>query len=182
MSVVQVMSFTVTQVDVLYVSQQIKRDLGAMQTSYPRIVTWERIHDLDLSFGTFLHNDAVTTIGLSIEDPAREHLVYHELRYTISYTGDGSRVGIGGRAITPVAVPASARLTAWVRWSQRMRNLPIEKQRQIIQGTNWGLPSLPGQGGNSFVGKYSGGQHTAYSTYASGPLVAEVEQFRRMSR
>jgi len=180
MSVVQVMSLNVTQVDVLYVSQQIKRDLGAMQHSYPRIVTWERINELDLSFSTFLINDAVATIGLSIEDPNQGHLVYHELRYAISYTGDGARVGLGGRAITPVAVPAGARLTAWVLWSRRMRGLPLDKQSQIIQGTRWGLPSPPG--GNGFVGKYTGGQHTPYSTYASGPLVAQVEEFRRMSR
>ncbi|MFI9387270.1 hypothetical protein [Kutzneria sp. NPDC052558] len=181
MSVVQVMSLTVTQVDVLYVSQQIKRDLGAMQASYPSIVDWKRINELDLSFSTFLINDAVTTIGLSIADPQQGNLVYHELRYAISYTGDGGRVGLGGRAITPVAVPASARLTAWVHWSQRMRNLPLDKQRQIIQGTRWGLPRPPGQPGG-FVGRYTGGQHTAYSTYASGPLVAEAEEFRRMSR
>ncbi|MEU0792752.1 hypothetical protein ABZ342_21990 [Amycolatopsis sp. NPDC005961] len=179
MSVVQAMSLTVTQADVLYVSQQIKRDLGAMQQSYPRIVSWERINTLDLSFSTFLINDAVNTIGLSIEDPAQEHEVFHELRYAISYTGDGSRMGIGGRAITPVPVPSSARLTAWVRWSKHMRELPIDKQRQIIQGTLWGLPSVPGQGGGrTFVGKYSGGQHTGYGTYASGPLSAQAEEYR----
>ena len=173
MSVVQVSSLTITQVDVLYVSQQIKRDLMVLSDCYPTIISQRRVNELDISVGTLLFNDAVKTIGFAIMDP-RNNLVYHELRYTISYTGTGPRTGLGGSAITRVSVPPSARLQAWVSWSRTMLSLPTEKQRQIVQSTGWGVP-----GGSKFNGQYNGTTSAARAIYTSGPLAAQAEEVRR---
>jgi hypothetical protein len=174
MSVVQVVALTITQADVLYVSQQIKRDLMELSDCYPALVSQRRINELDIAVGTLLFNDAVNAIGFAIEDPIADNLVYHELRYRISYNGEGQWTGIGGSTISPVPVPARAKLTPWVQWSQVMLSLPTDKQRQIVQGTGWGIP-----GSSTFRGRYGDSCFTCRATYGSGPLLAQAEEFRR---
>jgi hypothetical protein len=174
MSVVQVSNLTITQADVLYVSQQIKRDLMVLSDHYPTIVSQRRVNQLDIAIGTLLINDAVSVVAFAIEDPYSENLVYHELRYTISYSGTGPRTGIGGGTIVRVPVPPRARLTPWVLWSQTMRSIPAEQQRQVVQNTGWGTP-----GSAKFKGRYKGTTSTPRGMYISGPLAAQAEEFRR---
>ncbi|MFI9813712.1 hypothetical protein [Saccharothrix variisporea] len=174
MSVVHSIDLTVTHNDVLYVSQQIQRDLLKMSECYPHLLSYKRITELNIGISTLLINDAVHTIGFSIHDPADRDLVYHELRYTISYTGVGPRGGVGGATITKLYIPATARFSAWVRWSSSMRALPVAKQKQVVAGTTWGVP-----GSSTFTARYEGTTTTQRSTYMAGALVAEAEEIRR---
>ena len=112
-------------------------------------------------------------VGFAIMDPS-DRLVHHELRYTISHTGTGARTGMGGSEIRPITVPSGARLHAWVHWTTRMLSLPVEEQRQIVQGTSWGIP-----GAATFNGRYDGTTSSARAVYAAGPLAAQAEEIRR---
>lgn len=172
-SVVHVVSVAITQVDVLYVSQQIKRDLNALRDCYPGLLSDRWINDLDIAVGTFLFNDAISSLGFSVIDPADDDLVYHELRYVIEYSGEGSRTGMGGRSLAPVQIPRRVALTPWVVWSQSMLSLPFDKQRLIVQGTGWGAP-----GSDLFRGRYRNDDFLFHATYASGPLAAQAQEYR----
>ncbi|RCG28242.1 hypothetical protein DQ384_24225 [Sphaerisporangium album] len=174
MSIVQTVSLTVTHVDVLYVVQQIKRDLQEFRAAYPALLSADRILDLHDAMVTFIMNDAITRVSFTIEDPAQEHLVLHELRYDISYTGTGPRVGLGGAKVRPVRVPPTARMTPFVVWSPTMRALPPDRQRRILQGTGW-----PPPGTSAFRARYSDGSWVGRSVYSSGVLAAESQEFRR---
>jgi hypothetical protein len=174
MSIVQTYSFTVTSADVLYVTQQIKRDMQSLRQAYPGLIDADYILDLHDAFATFLINDAVSTIALAIEDPLQGHLVFHELRYTISHTGSGLRSGTGGAAVAPRRIPASARFYPWVSWSTSMRSKPRDGQAQIVSGTGW---NVPGQG--PFNLTYTDGSWVDRSGYSSGPLVASIREYRR---
>ena len=140
MSIVQTVSVTVTHVDVLHVAQQIKRDLQEFRKIYPQLVDADRVLDLHDAAVTFLSNDAVTRLGFSIADSAQRDLILHELRYDINYTGSGPRIGLGGAALRSVRTPKTARMTAWVVWSSTMLALSYAEQRNILQGTGWGMP------------------------------------------
>jgi hypothetical protein len=166
-------TITVTHADVLYVAGQITRDLRVWNQIYPKLVSADRVLSLNDAVNTFLSNDAVTQIGFSVVDPGQQHLVLHELRYEISYTGSGARTGRGGAASAAVQVPATARMTPWVAWSQTMLRLSVEQQRRVLEGTDWSLP-----GTHSFNGRYVGGHWTSGATYSSGVLSAESQQYR----
>lgn len=166
-------SITLTHADVLYVAGQITRDLRTWHEIYPKLISADRVLGLNDAVTTFLANDAITKLGFSVVDPSQQHLVLHELRYEISHTGSGPRVGRGGAASSAVSVPATATMTPWVVWSQRMRNLPVAQQCQVLEGTGWSLP-----GTHTFNGRYVNGQWISGPTYSSGQLSAESQQFR----
>jgi hypothetical protein len=166
-------TITVTHADVLYVGQQITRDLQVWNEIYPALVSAGRVLSLNDAVNTFLSNDAVARIGFSIEDPHQQHLILHELRYEISYTGAGPRTGRGGAASSAVRVPATARMTAWVAWSRTMLSLSPEEQRRVLEGTGWSLP-----GTRTFNGRYVDGHWTSGRIYSSGLLSAESQQYR----
>ena len=174
MSIVQTRSVTVTHVDVLHVAQQIKRDLQQLRKGYPRLVDADLILDLHDAVVTFLSNDAVSQLGFSVVDPVQQNLILHELRYNISYTGTGPRVGLGGAEIIPVQIPRTAQMTAWVAWSPTMLALTTSEQRTILNGTGWALP-----GAGKLSGRYSPGSWAGRGIYSSGVLAAESQEFRR---
>lgn len=166
-------TITVTHADVLFVAGQITRDLRVWNQIYPKLVGADRVLSLNDAVNTFLSNDAVAHIGFSIEDPRQQHLILHELRYEISYTGSGPRTGRGGAASAAVRVPATARMTPWVAWSHTMLSLSAEEQRRVLEGTGWSLP-----GTHTFNGRYVGGHWTSGAIYSSGVLSAESQQYR----
>ena len=173
MSFSVVESITIAHADVLYVAQQITRDLQVWRKLYPSLVSEDRVFDLNDAVTTLLANDAVTRIGFSVQDPGQQNLVLHELRYEISYTGSGSRTGRGGASSAAVRIPSTATMTPWVVWSKTMLGLSRELQRRVLEGTGWSLP-----GTRSFNGRYSGGQWTGGPVYSSGALAAESQQYR----
>jgi len=173
MSIVQTISLTVTHVDVLHVAQQIKRDLQEFRRIYPQLIDADRVLDLHDAVVTFLSNDAVTSIGFAIIDPAQQDLILHELRYDINYKGSGPRIGLGGARINSVRIPTTAKMNTWVSWSSTMRALPTSEQRKILQGTGWALP-----GTGKFTGRYSEGSWSQRGIYSSGILAAESQEFR----
>ena len=175
-------SFTVEQVDVLYVAQQINRDLQSLSRAYPRILSTEDAMDLFNAYVTFLSNYAVKRLGFSIYDPAQSNLVYHEIRYEVLYGGDvasinpsGGRSGRGGIPIDAVWVPKTAKFSAWVVWSSHMLTLPKERQSQIVSGTGWLIPGR----GSSFNGSYRGGTWSSIGSYVSGKIGATGKQYRK---
>ena len=168
-----VQTITVTHVDVLHVTQQIKRDLQALMYAYPSLINANQVLDWHDAIVTFLANDAASSLGFSIFDPAENNLVLHELRYNIGYSGTGPRIGLGGAAITPIRISRTAKMSPWVVWSSTMLALTIAKQRQIVQGTGWELP-----GTRTFRGRYSSGAWKSRSTYSSGMLAAEAQEYR----
>lgn len=174
-------TFTVEQVDVLYVAQQINLDLQSMSRAYPTILSMTRATNLFNACTTFLHNYAVKRVGFSIFDPAQSDLVYHELRYEVLYGGQvasinpgGGRMGRGGIPIEAVWVPRTARFTAWVVWSSHMLSLSRERQRQIVSGTGWTVPN----DGSSFDGTYQGGSWSSIGSYASGNIGATGKEYK----
>jgi hypothetical protein len=166
-------TITVTHADVLYVSGQITRDLRKWHEIYPKLVSADRVLSLNDAMTIFLSNDAVAQIGFSVEDPDQQHLVLHELRYEISYTGFGPRTGRGGAANAAAQVPATATMTPWVVWSRAMLSLSAEEQRSVLEGTGWSIP-----GTHTFNARYVGGHWTSGPTYSSGVLSAESQQYR----
>ncbi len=174
MSVVETVSVTVTQADVLYVSEQIKQDLLEFERLYPRLISTRDILQYDTAVSTFLLNYAISTIGFSVENPSMSHLVYHELRYNITiraYTAP--RTGFGGATLSRVSIPASSRITAWVVWSPEMLALSATEQERIVAGTGWQRPGL-----NYFYPIYSDGLFEDRTAYGAGPLVAYNKEYR----
>lgn len=169
----QVLTVTVTHADVLYVVQQIKKDLSAWSDAYPSVVSKDKVYTCHDEACTFLMHDAVTCLWYTIEDPTKSHYVYHQLRFEISYSGNGSRVGLGGRAVTPQALPPSARFIEAVSWSATMRALPVAKQQQILESTRFGVP---GSGG-SLNFTYGAGAWQQ-RVYGSGALEARVHEYK----
>jgi hypothetical protein len=171
-SVVATYTVSITQADVLYVSHQITQDLKRLKACYPRLLNDSRILELNTAVGVFLINDAVEILGFSVEDPNNNHLVYHELRYKISYDNSGGRMGLGGAQLSKLSVPSRARFTPWVTWSQSMLRHSQTDQMKIIEGTGWGLP-----GRNVFHARYSG-SWSERTAYGSGSLAARVREYR----
>ena len=166
-------SFTVEKVDVLYVAQQINMDLTALSKTYPKILAMDRAMNLFNAGVTFLANYAVSEIGYSVHDPNQKNLVYHELKYQLSYGGNVTRGGKGGRPISAVWVPSSAKFTPWVIWSSTMLRLSEYKQRQIVSGTNWNIPGKNGV----FRGRYDGGNWKNGGDYRSGGIRASAREY-----
>ena len=167
------MTVTVSHADVLYVVQQIKKDLLVLSGMYPDVLSKDTAYTCHDEACTFVMNNAVTSLCYTIADPAKSHLVYHQLRYEISYSGNGSRVGLGGADVGVQTLPSTAKFIETVTWSTTMRALPLAKQEEIVQGTRWSLP-----------GKSSGLSFT-YGTgtwqerlYASGALEAHVHEYK----
>jgi hypothetical protein len=170
-----VQTLTVTHADVLYVNQQIKRDLMALRVTYPRLVSERTLNETDISIGILLMNNAVKTVGFSIGSRRRrEPFIYHELKYVIDYSGAGPRTGKGGRPLARSRAPFWALFYPWVHWSDSMLSLSQIEQQRILEGTTWGLP-----GQADFHPRYSAGQHEFRATYASGPLSARSSEYRR---
>lgn len=165
---------TINQVDVLYVGQQILRDLRAFSVAYPSVLSLDDVMDLNDSFTTFLYHDAVTKFGYTIHDPSQNNLVYHELRYEVLKGGEiassvpsrGEKGGTGGNPIIPVWIPSTVQFTPWIIWSSRMLNLTHTQQRQIVSGTGWNIPSESG----TFKATYQGGNWGNLGVYYSGDL------------
>lgn len=134
------MSVTVSQADVLYVAQEIRRDLLTLSAAYPGLVEPNNITDLHDAISTFLLNGAVSAIGFAVIDPSRSNVVLVELRYEIAYTASGNQIEPQSRTIRSLQIPPGAKLAPWVAWSQRMRELTHEQQQQIVAGTGWGVP------------------------------------------
>lgn len=166
---------TFSQNDILYVGYQINRDLQALSDAYPNILTPRYALGLSNSCTIFLSSNAVTHIGYSIYDPTNNNLVYHELLYKVQYDGDvkGGQNGGGGRAITSIRVPPSAKFTAWVKWSQTMLSLSEAAQEQIVSGTDWSIPRK----GTPFYGTYVGGNWQDKGKYSSGALSAAAREY-----
>jgi len=174
MSTVQSVSLTVTHLDVLHVAQQIKRDLEVLHDVYPSLLKLRRVLSLHDAITTFLINDAITRVAFAVEDPRQNHLILHELRYNISYTGSGDRIGLGGTTVRRVNTPPTARMTPYVTWSPTMLGLSVAQQQQVIEGTPWGLP-----GTSRFRGRYGDGTVIGRAVYSSGVLAAEAEEYRQ---
>jgi hypothetical protein len=152
MSTIETMSLTVRHSDILYVARKITRDLHALRRAYPNLIDDIRILDINDALMVFLANDAVTRIGFSIVDSARESLVLHELRYEVNYSGPRTAAAEGETRINAVRIPETAAMKVWVQWSPQMLALSLSQQRQIVQGTGWELP-----GTRVFIGRYSAG-------------------------
>lgn len=174
MSVVETVSVTVTQADVLYVSEQIKKDLLEFERLYPKLISTRDILQYDTAVSTFLLDNAVSAIGFSVENPNMSHLVYHELRYNITIRANaGPRTGLGGATLRGVSIPPSARITAWVVWSPEMLELSASEQEHIVAGTGWRRPGL-----DNFYPRYSDGSFGDRTAYGAGPLLAYSKEYR----
>lgn len=170
----QVMTVTVTHSDVLYVVHQIKKDLLALSTAYPSLLDKDRVYKCHEEACTFIMNNAVTCFWYTIDDPAESRLVYHQLRYEISYAGDGPRTGLGGAAMEKQVLPPTAVFSEAVTWSPTMRALPVAKQKEILEGTKWGLPGTTG----SVEFTYKQGNWQDRGRYASGALSAHAREYK----
>jgi hypothetical protein len=171
---VRTATLTFTKSDVLYVNNQITKDLRSLSASYPSLISSDRILDLSIAMATFISNDAVGRLGFSIYDPADQNLVYHELRYRIFYGAAVARSGDGGRDFTRVSIPSTAKFKPWVGFTQKFCQAPLSKQRDVVAGTGWGLP-----GSSTFKGRYTGGVLSPRSEYRSGILGASMEEYSR---
>jgi len=165
-AIVAVQTITVTQSDVLYVAQQIQRDLRRFHEVYPNFLSMQEVLDLQDSVTTFLINDAVSRFGVSILDPGTTpNTVYHELRYDVTYADPGPRFGTGGQPVARRCVPPQCVLRAWVNWSIRMQRLDPHKQAQIVADTLWTPPGAT----PPLELKYAGNHHPR-GQFGSGPL------------
>lgn len=90
--------FTVSQVDVLYVTQQMGRDLNSLSQAYPEYLKPNEVFQYQDSLTTFIINDAIDRVGFSILSVSAPYTVYHELRYQVGYGSFSSRAGVGDRA------------------------------------------------------------------------------------
>lgn len=168
-------SFSVTQADVLYVVQQMKRDLVRLKKSYTNLITSERILDLHDNLTTFLINSAVSEVGFAIHDGSPKKVIEREIRYTIRYLDSPEgRGGTGGLSSEVVPIPTTAVFDPWVKWSQTMKNLTVDRQQKIVSGTGWGIP-----GSTPFCGTYSGGTTFDLASYVSGLLAVDAREYRR---
>lgn len=170
----QVLTVTVTHNDVLYVVQQIKRDLLALSAVYPALLSKDKVYTCHDEACTFLMNNAVTCLWYTIEDPSNSHRVYHQLRYEISYSGNGARVGLGGAALSAQQLPSTAVFSQAVNWSATMCALPVAKQEEIVEGTQWSIPGTTG----TIDFTYVGGAWQDRGEYASGVLAARVHEYK----
>jgi hypothetical protein len=172
----------ITGEDILYVAQQIKRDLKALSKAYPHIISLDYADDIHDSFTTFLANNAVSRLGFGIYDFAKDNLVYHEYRYKVLRGGEitdqtgGGKEGKGGQPVEKLVLPPTAIFTAWVNWSSDMRNMPEEQQKNIVENTGWLTPSQKNGGFNQ---KYEGGEWTNSGLYASGQLGVDVDIWKK---
>lgn len=163
----------VNQADVLYVGQQINRDLIELSKAYPDKLPLEKAVRYFNSYTTFLLNAAITELGFSIYDPLARNLVYHEYRYEVHY-GSVTTGGQGGHRVARVWLPASATFTPWVAWSEEMLSLPEDHQEQIVAGTEWNIPSKNG----TFNGRYDNGNWSSGGSYGRGSLEVAMKIFR----
>ncbi|CBN53560.1 MULTISPECIES: hypothetical protein [Kamptonema] len=179
-SIVISTSISITGNDIIYVAQQVKRDLKSLSKAYPNLLSSDEADDLEDNFMTLLINNAVSDIGFSIYDPTNSNLVYHEYRYKVLLGGDvtsvtnGGRQGTGGKPVEAVWIPSSAVFTSWVIWSDTMSNLSKEQQRSIVSNTRW---SIPGEN-SSFQRRYEGENWSSLGLYASGNLGVEVQVWK----
>lgn len=167
-------TIAVSQVDVLFVGQQINLDLIELSKAYPDKLSLESAMRFFNSYTTFLLNAAVTRLGFSIYDPLAYNLVYHEYRYDVSY-GNVASGGRGGRPVTRHWLPRSATFTPWVAWSNKMLNLPEDRQQKIVAGTKWNIPFRNG----TFNGRYEGGNWTSGGSYGRGSLEVAMNIWTR---
>lgn len=172
----------ITQGNVLYVGQQISRDLRSFATAYPSVLSLDYAMSLYDSYTTFLLHDAITTLGYTIHDPRQNNLVYHELRYEVLKGGEiaaiasaGYEGGTGGNPIIPVWLPGTAQFTPWVIWSSQILRLSYIQQRQIVSGTGWSIPNESG----TFHATYQGGDWANLGTYYSGSLGVSGKQYKK---
>jgi hypothetical protein len=133
------MAMQITQVDVLYVAQQINKDLTALSKAYPKILAMDRAMDLFNASVTFLANYAVSEMGYSVHHPNDNKLVYLDLQYQVARDGidKGNK---GGYLIDKIQIPHFAKFTPWVVWSSTMFKLSEDEQKQIVSGTGWNMP------------------------------------------
>jgi hypothetical protein len=164
-------TITVSQADVLYVTQEIIEDLRALRRACPSAVSDAQILDLSRAVGTFLINDAIETLGFSLATARDGGTVLHELRYAIRYGAPVSRSGRGGAAVKPVE--QSCVLVPWVTWSHRMLSLSHAEQTQIVEQMGWSLP-----GTNALNLRYPPGSTRPRGEVCSGPLHVACEEFR----
>lgn len=177
-------TYNITQADVLYVAQQVLADLRSLSQAYPRILSLDRAMDHFNSISNFLHNNAISELGFTIHDPLANNLVYHEYQYAILY-GDavrpfnpkGAAVGRGGKPVTPVRLPASAKFNAWVIWSPAMLSLSEWEQQNIVSATEWDIPSR----GTAFNRRFVGGTWGDLGFYGRGYLGAKGKEFTKTS-
>lgn len=165
-------TYTVSHADVLYVSQQMGRDLKAMKDSYPEYLNSDDVFSHQDSLTTLIVNDAIERVGFSIVALESPHAVFHELRYEVGYGAFSQRQGVGGGDVNRRWIPRPSRFQAWVVWSKAMLELPRQKQAQIVQATLWSPP-----GGASFRGTYSGGTVSDRARYQSGILFAQCREY-----
>ncbi|HEY1349475.1 MAG TPA: hypothetical protein VGF67_07625 [Ktedonobacteraceae bacterium] len=175
-------SYTVSQADVLYVAQQMNADLMALSQVYPFVLPITRAMSLFISYSTFLNNAAVSYLGFTIHDPGAGNLVYHEYRYEILYGGDvrssnptGQPLGRGGRPVSQSWLPASVQFIPWLNWSNRMLQLSIPEQEQIVSGTEWVIPSQC----VTFHRRFEGGSWSSLGFYGRGNLGTNINVYSR---
>lgn len=175
-------SYTVSQADVLYVAQQINSDLMALSQAYPNLLPIADAMSLFNSYSTFLNNAAISNLGFTVHDPPTGNLVYHEYRYEVLYGGDvrsvnpqGQPMGRGGRPVNRVWLPASAKFTSWLTWSNRMLQLSVYEQEQIVSGTGWDIPSRC----SVFNRRFEGGSWSSLGFYGRGNIGTNVNEYRR---
>jgi hypothetical protein len=176
-------SITVTGTDVIYVSRQIRHDLREIKKAYSHLIDdsyHERIYD---AIEKFLYKQAVDKIGFSIYNPDKKNLVYHEWTYIV-LLGDAIPAsmqgtegeGTGGQAVVKVSnLPANAKFTCWVVWSDSFLKLSDDEKELIIRGSGWELP-----GKKTFKGTYEdSGGFTNNGYYVKGQLGVEVRTYRK---
>lgn len=171
-STVSSYTFTVSHADVLYVTQQMARDLRALREAYPEYINADDVLAHQDSLTTFVVNDAVERVGFSILAQESPFTVYHELRYQVGYGEFSERTGQGGKDVVRRWIPAPSKFRAWVVWSDSMIARPLTDQLQIVESTLWGPP-----GGPTFKGTYAGGTLVARETFRSGILFAECGEY-----
>ncbi len=144
---VKVFTKAIAETDVLYVAQQLHRDLRQIRKSYSKLLSHEEVEDIYDSVVTFLIKEAITNIGFCIYDPKDDNLVYHEWIYIV-LQGDAipeglrdTQQGKGGEPFRSAQnLPSSAEFTAWVVWSEKFLDLPQDQQEEIVNETIWNMP------------------------------------------
>jgi hypothetical protein len=174
-------TIVITGEDILYVAQQIKRDLKALSKAYPNLLNLDYADDIHDSFTTFLANNAVSGLGFGIYDSAKENLVYHEYRYKILRGDDVIKITNNETRmhdhppVKKLSLPDKAIFAPWVQWSSDMRKMSEVQQRNIVENTGWSIPSKA----TNFNQKYDGGEWTNLGISAKGQLGVDVDNFNR---
>lgn len=173
---------TITETDVLYIGQQIHRDLQQIRKAYKSLVSEERVADLYDAILTFLIENAVDRIGFSIYDPNDENLVYHEWTYKV-LRGEvlpenlrGTQQGKGGQPVPPVSkLPHSAIFTSWITWSDDFIDRHLDEQKKVVDGTGWGVPGE----GTTFKRRFRNAMDlNEQRFYVSGELGVQVQVYK----